>query len=381
MPERLSPVPGATVDWECIQRGALGGALMSLATVPQNPAWHGEGDVWTHTRMVCDALVGLPAWQQQPEDGRELLFWAALLHDLGKASCTRMIDGVWQSPNHALRGAQQARALLWRSLGLAGGQGTQQFRESVCALIRRHTFPLHATQQREPERRLHQLSATLAAGFTLERLCILAQADVLGRIASDTQAQLEEIALCRILAEDAGCLHQPLSFPDAYSRFAYLSGKTIQPGQPLFDPTWGEVILLSGLPGTGKDTYIRQHFASLPMVSLDRIRARLNISPAQPQGAVVAAAREEAKAYLRQKQPFVWNATDLTPMLREKQLRLFADYGASTRIVYLETAWPELLRRNAERADTVPETAIARMLEELIPPDAAEARTVEWVCV
>ena len=50
------------------------------------------------------------------------------------------------------------------------------------------------------------------------------------------------------------------------------------------------------------------------MISLDDIRALLHISPKEDQGSVVQAARELAKAYLRKKVPFVWNATDLTSM-------------------------------------------------------------------
>lgn len=26
-----------------------------MKNTPQNPQWHGEGDVWTHTQMVMDA--------------------------------------------------------------------------------------------------------------------------------------------------------------------------------------------------------------------------------------------------------------------------------------------------------------------------------------
>ena len=38
--------------------------------------------------------------------------------------------------------------------------------------------------------------------------------------------------------------------------------------QELYDDTWGEVILMCGLPGTGKDHWIRSHCPSLPTVWL-----------------------------------------------------------------------------------------------------------------
>ena len=96
---------------------------------------------------------------------------------------------------------------------------------------------------------------------------------------------------------------------------------------------------MCGLPGTGKDTWIREHYPGLPVVSLDEIRREMKISPAESQGPVAAEARERARAYLRARQPFVWNATSLTPELRRKNTELFEAYKASVRIVFLETGW------------------------------------------
>ena len=92
-------------------------------------------------------------------------------------------------------------------------------------------------------------------------------------------------------------------------------------------------------------------------------------------------AREKAKEYLRKKQPFVWNATSLTSSLREKQIRLFHNYGASVHIVYLETAWEEQLARNQNRSDPVPEPAIQKMQKNLVLPELYEAEKVSWLNV
>ena len=52
-----------------------------MAQTPQDPAWHGEGDVWTHTCMVCEALVNLDEYRKMDTDSRRILLLAALLHD------------------------------------------------------------------------------------------------------------------------------------------------------------------------------------------------------------------------------------------------------------------------------------------------------------
>ena len=86
------------------------------------------------------------------------------------------------------------------------------------------------------------------------------------------------------------------------------------------------------------------------MISLDEIRKEMRISPTDKQSKVLENARERAKELLRKKQSFVWNATNLSPMVRGKQIKLFSQYHALTRIVYLETDWEEQLRHNASRA-------------------------------
>ncbi len=182
------------------------------------------------------------------------------------------------------------------------------------------------------------------------------------------------------MASEAGCLEAPPLFSSGYCRYAYFAGRAVEPQQELFNDTWGPVVVLGGLPGTGKDTFYRERLSHLPMVSLDDIRERMGIPPTRPQGAVAAEAKEQARQYLRSRQPFVWNATNLTPMMRAKQVELFHRYGASAQLVYLETDWREMLRRNAERARSVPESVLRHMLEELAPPMPHEAEAVRWLC-
>ena len=139
--------------------------------------------------------------------------------------------------------------------------------------------------------------------------------------------------------------------------------------------------MMSGLPGTGKDTWIAKNLPGLPMVSLDDIRRMLRISPTDNQGRVLQAAQEQARVLLRQKQPFVWNTTGLMKDTRQKQLRLFERYGARVRIVYLETGWTRRAEQNTGRAEPVPESAVCRMLARIALPLLDEAQRVEWLCV
>ena len=368
------------IDWHELDTTLLSGVFSDMRKTMQNPEYHGEGDVFTHTRLVCEALVCLDGYKNASENDKLILFLAALLHDIGKPSCTQIKDGAIASPYHAKRGATIARAFLWRELGLCGDAQSQEVREAVSFLVRYHSFPPYAMGAKNAERRLFEISSNgeLTSDFTVEKLCFIEKADVLGRICKDTDEQLQKIEYCEDLAKEIGCFDAPYAFASPFSQRGYFARKTSWQGDELYKSTWGEVILMAGLPGTGKDTYIKANFPDLPMISLDEIRTRLKISPTENQSAVIAEAHANARELLRKKQPFVWNATSLTADLRAKQISLFEGYGASVKTLFLETEWNEELRRNAERSKVVPEEAIERMLLKLEMPERFESETVIW---
>ena len=380
---RLIPLSGETVDWRGFSDTLMKPIFEDLARTEQNPDYHGEVDVLSHTKMVCEALIRDPDYKKGTDREKTVLFLAALFHDIGKIRCTRFEDGSWRSPHHARTGSTMAREILWRDLGFCGTEEKQQLREAVCRLVRYHSFPPYAVSDTDPERKLLKIAAdgVLTKDFSLATLLTLERADILGRICRDTEDSLEKIAYCRMLAEEAGCLYEPFAFADDFSRRAYFKEKTDWKDQSLFNDTWGEIIMLAGLPGTGKDTWIEQNLPDLPMISLDEIRRKLQIRPTDNQGRVIAEAYDIAKEYMRKKQPFVWTATNITPKTRSWQISLFEDYGASVHTVFLETEWHEQLRRNAARKEMVPVFAVEKMLAKLELPECAECERVTWKIV
>lgn len=379
-------VPGSSTDeipWNRIDQLLAISGYSDMKETQQNPVHHGEGDVYVHTQMVCRELVRVPAFYELLDRQQIELFLAALLHDIGKVRKTRLEDGNWVSPHHASTGSQLVRSFLWQECDICGTPEKIVFRETVCGLIRFHMLPVHLMNQEKPERKAREVAALgeLAADFSWHMLCMLAYADVQGRIANDIGKGLEQLELARMMAEESECLYTPYHFADSFTKHAYLSGRNVQADQALYDDTWGEVIMLSGLPGTGKDTWIKRHRADMPMVSLDDFRAELAIKPTDQQGKVIQAAQERVKEYLRKKQPFIWNATNLTKESRQKWIGLFERYGARVRIVYLETDRQTREERNAGRGDSVPEGTVAGMLKKTVLPMPGEAQTVEWLCV
>lgn len=94
--------------------------LAALVGCPQDPEWHPEGDVFTHTSHCCDALSRDPDWLRADSRVRRWLLFAILLHDVGKPACTRQEQkGTpprlrWVSPGHEAAGVSPAEAFLRR---------------------------------------------------------------------------------------------------------------------------------------------------------------------------------------------------------------------------------------------------------------------------
>ncbi len=381
--EILNCVPDSdeqSIDWGRIEKTQLGPLFQKMKLISQNPKHHAEGDVYCHTKCVCEELIKLPEYQTSSEEDKIILFLSALLHDTGKTECTKTEDGKIIAPGHASKGAFMVREMLWKDFGLCGSEEKQKIRESICSFIRYHSFPSHAVKEENPEYKILRIASVgnLVKSFTMRKLCVLCKADILGRECGDKQDYLERADYCEMLAEEFQCADKPFDFKDEFSQRAYFSKKTNWHEQKMFNDTWGKVILLSGLPGTGKDTWISENYPDLPMVSLDEIRKQLNFHPTHNQGRVIAAAEETAKEYLRKKQPFVWNATNITEQTRSKLISLFEQYGAGVEIVFLESEWEEQLRRNSGRKDVVPREKIENMLSKLGIPQPFESESVRW---
>jgi predicted kinase len=321
--------------------------------------------------MVCEALVALPTWRGLDADDRALLLAAALLHDVAKPATTRCdAEGRITAPGHSRRGEVLARGILWR-LGVPF-----RAREQVTALVRHHQYPFYLLERMDSRRVLHGLSQSTRC----DHLALLAESDLRGRVCQDPQRILDAIALFTDYARDERCLDAPRTFPSPHSRLEYFRRDGRDPEHLAHDDTRCELVLLSGLPGAGKDTWVAQNLPGLPVVSLDALREEAGTDPTGDQGAVVQRARELAREHLRAGRSFVWNATNLSRDRRRQLVDLARDYHARVRIVYVEVPAAVLIAQNRARDPkrVVPPRALERMIDRWEVPDTTEAHTVVY---
>jgi tRNA nucleotidyltransferase (CCA-adding enzyme) len=148
--------------------------IKALIGTPQEPEWHPEGDVFTHTCHCCDALARLPAWREAGAESKVVYMLAILAHDFGKPSTTHRAikDGRERivSPGHEAAGMEPTRVFLERMRApLAIGQ-------RVIPLVQNHLFHLETIT----DRAIRRLARRLAPD-SIEGLCLVMTADSMGR--------------------------------------------------------------------------------------------------------------------------------------------------------------------------------------------------------
>jgi tRNA nucleotidyltransferase (CCA-adding enzyme) len=151
--------------------------LDALIGVQQDPGWHPEGDVWTHTLQVIDAARALLDDTAQVET-RALdttVMLAALCHDFGKPATTAFLDGRWRAHGHEAAGVEPTRTFLER-LNVQSIDG-YDVRGQVLALVEHHLLPLEWF--RDPPR--SSAFRRLSRKCDLLLLARVAEADISGR--------------------------------------------------------------------------------------------------------------------------------------------------------------------------------------------------------
>jgi len=158
----LCEAPRASVALELLRELDLLHVVLpevaALHGVAQPPAWHPEGDVWTHTCRMLDAV---------PAPRNPALAYAVLLHDVGKPPTFTQpagTDDPPRFPNHAAVGAEMARAILMRL------RQPNALIETVVAAVARHMTFADAPRMRPATLRRFMGAPTFLLELELHRL-------------------------------------------------------------------------------------------------------------------------------------------------------------------------------------------------------------------
>lgn len=149
----------------------------ALAGVPQDPHWHPEGDVGTHTMLVVDAAARVAKREGLEGDARAVVLLSALCHDFAKPATTQLRDRDgkmrWTSWGHEAAGGPMARAFLER-IGIKSA-----IVEQVVPIVEHHLASSSVGRDPTP-RAIRRLAMHLAPASIVQLLHVV-EADHSGR--------------------------------------------------------------------------------------------------------------------------------------------------------------------------------------------------------
>jgi tRNA nucleotidyltransferase (CCA-adding enzyme) len=158
--------------------GVVGQVLPEMEPLydcPQEPEWHPEGDVWTHTLLVIDEARKRNGDLDRARLATVML--GAVCHDLGKPATTATVDGRVRSPGHEAAGVEPTTRVLDR-LNLYTLDGFD-VRSQVLGIVVEHLRPSAFHKARETI--TDGAFRRLALRVDLELLVRFARADCHGR--------------------------------------------------------------------------------------------------------------------------------------------------------------------------------------------------------
>lgn len=323
-----------------------------------DPVHHAEGSPWVHTTLVAAALEGRPEMLRLNDDRRQVLRLAAWLHDVGKPATT-----VYEPCKETgiVRVRQPGHAALGAKIGfqhMIDAGCDPILARHVHALVAWHMRPAHLAEL-DPGKIMDRVLRfdVESCGGSWNELLALSRADQDGRIALDGRNKHVPLDLLEVaLDEISGRLDMDIRaggvpFPSSGSRMRVLREGAFNLFLPPHEPAGSRVTMMSGLPGSGKGTWLQASRPDLP----------------------VASTFEEATGYLKDSTDFAWNSNALTRAARQKLTRLALEHDALIEIVSMDVPLEQAVAGNRMKASPVPEDVLRAMAQEREPAIADEA--------
>lgn len=342
-----------------------------MQATQQNPRYHAEGDVYAHTCMVVRMFQEMGGQFSLTAEDEQVLYWAAVLHDIGKTVTTKFEDGRWTSPGHERAGVPMALDIL-----LARPEVDDFARRRILNLVRWHGLPLRWTQRQGAIEELKLLNTRT----DMRMLAIFAQFDFHGRqnVEKDhtlkAMADFQQVHTPRVEYElgryrELEALHNSwsrrqrnaawsavrLERPDLIEKLA--SAKATADETPL-----KKVLVTIGLPLSGKTHWLNQHYKDAFRISLAEHHLEEDDAPT---GFNLDRRLVEFKYmldnYLRQNEMIILESRGLNEGIRQGVNALLRDQPAEIHYIIFETPLEEILRRNRNSETPMDETQLRDM--------------------
>ena len=338
--------------------------VRDMSHVSQHKTHHAEGNVAVHTQLVIEGLHTIDGYTDLSNQQKEILWTAALLHDVEKRSTS--VDyghGIISAKGHAEKGEFTARKVLYSEIPTSF-----DIREQVASLVRLHGLPLWFRESADPD--LYIRAASLRVDTRM--LAILSEADAKGRICEYPKDLINAIHAFKKRCKELGCWGKTATFDNSSEKFNYFHPElSLAPNSRNKDCEQACVFILVSLPYVDRDSYISNKLSAFPILHLKG--SLFTIDSCQ-----LEKIEKEMMVYLSERRSFVWNGCNLTQAVRTPLINYLALKGYKINIVYIEQPYDIWIKRAKELNPELTDTDIDTFLSHLEMPQLTEAHQVSY---
>jgi predicted kinase len=352
-----------------------------MDATPQNPRYHREGSVLAHTQYVVRQCIEMQSRFELDDDERQILYWAAVLHDIGKTVATVWQDNRWRSPGHEKAGVPFALDILLQHPEISANN-----RRRILDLVRWHGFPLKFSQWQQS---LDELKL-LGTRTDLRLLAIFGLFDFYGRDCDDRvevlarmhyfqetsvpQAEFEfgKFNTLQETFESWNLRHKNAVWNAVKMKDVRLLEKLVQAKQTDTQQTRGQkATLVIGPPLAGKSTWIAQEYPDQFTIHLGEHGIDDTLANnAYLQGRKMVEIKHLLRVYLNRHQHLIIETRPIQEMIRRQLAEILRDMPVEVNYDVVETGLEELKQRNAESGVEMAEQTLTNAYHsvELIHP-------------
>lgn len=362
--------------------------ITQMKRTQQNPRFHAEGNVYNHTMLVLEQYYKyIDDFSLNAED-REVLYWAAILHDLGKTKVTRLVEGRWVARGHEAAGVPIARNIL-----LSKPEITPEQRHRILNIVKWHHVPMRwglmGTRYASYKR--------LSTQTDIRLLGIFALFDVMGRICVNKSHVLEvidhfnEVIVSRIQYE-FGSHNEIQSFFDKanYKKknalwhalkaddIRLLEKVMYRPPEKEREPQTNCIISI-GPPKSGKTTYLQHMYPNHEHFDFDTTALPNQKIGLQKMTNDLSRLRKSLSNPFGEERKVVVDGMNLNVSQRKQVMEYVRDCGAKVHYIFFEKSLDEIKANNQKSSCPIEEARIQAAYEKLYFPHPWESHSLEVV--
>ncbi len=350
----------------------------------QNPKYHGEGNVLNHTFLVLDQYYYLTQKISLSSDDKEVLYWAAILHDIGKPKVTTWKKNRWSSTGHEKAGVPIARDILLKQPQISPRQ-----RRRILDLVRWHHLPLRLGLAGAPLDSYHKI----AIKTDIRLLGLFSMMDLQGRIC-ENRSQIEDIiyhfnevivpymlgfwgswnhlqyAYRNIGGAAKNCIWYALKVAnfDLIRSILYKNTKN-----QFFVNT---CYLTVGAPRSGKTAYIQTELSDAIVLTLDDPHPSFTTKRST---VISPSIKDSIKTFISDNQPIVINGPHIDEAKRQQLTDIIRGFDLDIHYLFFERTLSEIIKNNQDSDDPLEEREIRQAYHQLLLPHPWEAHSIDII--